>query len=98
MLVGFTIQKHRTAYKDSHRPGANEHGLVGAQIRSVAFDGMHRTSEAGRVHRRRRCSSRAIARIRARFAINHETAVADGELLRTSRERITSRATRTRYA
>ena len=73
-LVGFTIQKNRAAHKDSHRPGANEHGLVRAQIRSVAFDGMHRTGKAGRVHRRRRCSSRAIARIRARFAINHETA------------------------
>ena len=84
--------------KIRHRPGANEHGLVRAQIRSVAFDGMHRTGEAGRVHRRRRCSSRAIARLRARFAINHETAGADGELLRACRQRTFACATGARYA
>ena len=97
-IVDLAIEKNRLAHKDSHRPGANEHGLVRAQIRSVAFDGMHRTGEAGRVHRRRCCSSRAIARLRARFAINHETAGADGELLRPCRQWTFARATGARYA
>ena len=54
----------RTKIRD--RSGANEPGLVRAQIRSVTFDRMRWTCETGCVHRRRRCSSRATAGVRAR--------------------------------
>ena len=73
-IVDLAIEKNRTAHKDSDRSGANEHGLVRAQIRSVTFDRMRRTCKTGCVYRRRRCSSRAIAGVRARIAIDNETA------------------------
>ncbi len=61
------------AHKDRDRSGANGYGLVRAQIRSVTFDRMHWTCKTGCVHRRRRCSSRAIAGLRARIAIDHRS-------------------------
>ena len=60
-FVDLAIEKNRPAHKDRDRSGTNEPGLVRSQIRSVTFDRMRWTCETGRVHRRRRCSSRATA-------------------------------------
>ena len=84
--------------KIRHRSSANESRLVRAQIRSFAFDRVHRAGKTGGVHRRRRRSSRATAGIRARFAIDHEAAGPEGELLRACRQRTFARATRARSA
>ena len=97
-VVDLAIAKNRHSHEDRHRSGANEPRLVRAQIRSIPFDRVHRGGKTGGVHRRRRCSSRAIARIRARFAIDHETARAHGELLRARSQRTFACAAGARHA
>ena len=84
--------------KISHRASANESGLVGAQIRALTFDRLHRACKAGRVYRRCCCSPGAIAGIRTRIAIDHATARTGSELLWSRCQRTFARPARARSA
>src|SRR5207302_11338738 len=94
----FTIEKSRPAHKTPHRANRDESGLVGAQIRPLTFDRLHRAGKAGGVSRRCCRSFGAATGLRARVAIDHETPWVGGELLWSCRERTFACPTRARSA
>src|SRR5205823_654511 len=97
-IVDLAVEKDRAAHENSHRFRTDESRLVGAQIWPVAFDRLHWSGQAGRVYRRCRRSPRAVARIRAWIAIDHETARARSELLWSRCQRTTPRSAGSRSA
>ena len=49
-IVDLASEKARAAHENSHGSGADEFGLVGAQIWPLAFDRLRRAGQTGRVH------------------------------------------------